>query len=193
MRIRILDKWKWIAAILVVAIHTSPLESINELADFILTREFARIAVPLFFMITGYFGLNQDSILPNLKKLAYLYLGVTVLYLPVLIYKYVPIQGMDVGKIITGILKAVFFDGTYYHLWYIPAVMEGLVLVYLLLKLGKEYAFGISVSCMESVFWGTVIMVFFKITPFCKTIMIKSFRFFHKPEMVYFLPLYLSS
>lgn len=48
-----LDRYRLIAAFLVIAIHTSPLLSVNENADFFLTRIFARMAVPLFLMITG--------------------------------------------------------------------------------------------------------------------------------------------
>ena len=51
----LLDWFRMAAAILVVAIHTSPLSSLNESADFILTRIIARIAVPFFFLITGFF------------------------------------------------------------------------------------------------------------------------------------------
>ena len=38
-----LDRYRLIAAFLVIAIHTSPLLSVNENADFFLTRIFARI------------------------------------------------------------------------------------------------------------------------------------------------------
>lgn len=50
-----LDGFRVISALLVVSIHTSPLESISPDADWLLTRVIARIAVPFFFMSTGYF------------------------------------------------------------------------------------------------------------------------------------------
>ena len=50
-----LDYFKLIAALLVVAIHTSPLATLNADADFILTRVIARVAVPFFLMVSGYF------------------------------------------------------------------------------------------------------------------------------------------
>lgn len=144
MRIRKLDYWKWIAALMVVAIHTSPLESISKLADFVLTRELARIAVPLFFMITGYFTLQQKKIAGSIKKMLFMYLGVTILYLPVQIYRYLPVKQVEAGDVLKNILRAVFFDGTYYHLWYMPAVIEGLLIVYFLLKMGRRMAFILS-------------------------------------------------
>ena len=44
-----------IAAFLIVAIHTSPLASLSPTADFIFTRITSRVAVPFFFMVTGFF------------------------------------------------------------------------------------------------------------------------------------------
>lgn len=138
VRIKSWDAFKWLAAFLVVAIHTSPLESIWPYGDFLLTRIAARLAVPFFFMLTGYFTVQVKK---TEKKLFLLYLGVTCLYLPVQIYKYMGGETFTAGRI----LKDIFFDGTFYHLWYLPACMLGLVLMTLLLKCGKENALAISI------------------------------------------------
>lgn len=137
-RIKSWDAFKWLAAFLVVAIHTSPLESIWPYGDFLLTRIVARLAVPFFFMLTGYFTVQVKK---TEKKLFLLYLGVTCLYLPVQIYKYMGGETFTAGRI----LKDIFFDGTFYHLWYLPACMLGLALMTLLLKCGKENAVAISI------------------------------------------------
>ncbi len=137
-RIESWDAFKWLAAFLVVAIHTSPLESIWPYGDFLLTRIAARLAVPFFFMLTGYFTVQVKK---TEKKLFLLYLGVTCLYLPVQIYKYMGGETFTAGRI----LKDIFFDGTFYHLWYLPACMLGLALMTLLLKCGKENAIAISI------------------------------------------------
>lgn len=136
-RIKSWDAFKWMAAFLVVAIHTSPLESVWPYGDFLLTRIAARLAVPFFFMLTGYFTVEVRK---TEKKLLLLYLGVTCLYLPVQIYKYMGGETFTAGRI----LKDIFFDGTFYHLWYLPACMLGLVLMTLFLKCGKENAMAIS-------------------------------------------------
>lgn len=136
-RIKSWDAFKWLAAFLVVAIHTSPLESIWPYGDFLLTRIAARLAVPFFFMLTGYFTVQVKK---TEKKLLLLYLGVTCLYLPVQIYKYMGGETFTAGRI----LKDIFFDGTFYHLWYLPACMLGLALMTLFLKCGKENAVAIS-------------------------------------------------
>ena len=50
-----LDWFRLAAAVLVVCIHTSPLESFAPLWDFWLTRVLARVAVPFFLMVSGHF------------------------------------------------------------------------------------------------------------------------------------------
>lgn len=147
-RIRRLDDFRWIAAALVVAIHTSPLESLNETADFLLTRVLARVAVPFFFMVTGYFVLaeeksRRENIIKTLKRTGKLYLVLTLLYLPVQCYKVLPViqaGAVSAGKLAAAAVRAVLFDGTYYHLWYFPALMLGLCLAGVLLRDGGRRA-----------------------------------------------------
>ena len=74
------------AAFLVVAIHTSPLASYSATADFIFTRVIARVAVPFFFMATGYFVLGGVNVRRSLKKLLIIYAASAALYLPVNVY-----------------------------------------------------------------------------------------------------------
>lgn len=48
-----IDYFRVIAAFLVITIYTSPLSSVNEIADFILTRVIARTVVPFFLWPPG--------------------------------------------------------------------------------------------------------------------------------------------
>ena len=50
-----IDIFKFIAAILVITIHTDPLLSISETANFIQVHYIARVAVPFFIVCTGFF------------------------------------------------------------------------------------------------------------------------------------------
>lgn len=137
-----IDLFRLIAVILVVMNHTYPLAGINETADFVLTRIIARIAVPFFFMISGYFilprimGENKDytTVIKNVKKLTKLYIIATLIYLPLSIYSgnITPNMGM------VSILKDIFFNGTFYHLWYLPGAIIGILIVSLLLKKFNE-------------------------------------------------------
>lgn len=139
-----LDVFRMVAALMVVAIHTSPLESVNTGADVFLTRMLARVAVPFFFMVTGQFVLTDylhdphqgfSSIRRYLKKIAALYGLSILLYLPIGIYAgyYTAITPLTA-------LRMLVFDGTFYHLWYFPALMLGVLLVCLLRRVCSQRA-----------------------------------------------------
>lgn len=140
------DYMKFIAAFLVVAIHVSPLSGINENGDFILTRIIARIAVPFFFMVSGYFVLpgskkHNGRAVKFLKKTCILYLAAVILYLPVNFYTGY-FKELKAGTV----LKDIFFDGTFYHLWYLPAVILGILICLFLIRImGEKAAFVITV------------------------------------------------
>lgn len=66
-----LSMGKGIAAVLIVALHTSPLLFISEKVNFVLTNIIARWAVPFFFITSGFlFALNWE----NKENYAYKYL-----------------------------------------------------------------------------------------------------------------------
>ena len=116
-----IEYFRLAAAFLVVAIHCSPLTTYSETADFILTRAVARVAVPFFFMVTGFFVLGRPEKLRRfLKRTALLYLACILLYLPLNLY-----SGALSGLTPVGALRELLFEGTFYHLWYFPAVLLG--------------------------------------------------------------------
>lgn len=147
-----LDVFRMIAALLIIAIHTSPLSSFSDTGDFILTRIIARVAVPFFFMTSGFFLIsriseNADKLRTFVKKTALIYLTAIVIYIPLNIY-----QGyFGRENLLPNILKDLFFDGTAYHLWYLPAVIiGGIISWYLVKKLDYKKAF-IIVSALYAV------------------------------------------
>lgn len=130
-----IDYFRFIAALLIVAIHTSPLASFSETCDFILTRIIARIAVPFFFMTSGFFlisryAYNAEKLGTFVKKFALIY-GVTIfLYIPINIYN----SYFRMDNLLPNIIKDILFDGTFYHLWYLPASIIGAVIAWCLVK-----------------------------------------------------------
>lgn len=131
-----LDAFKIIAAFLVICIHTSPLTTFSGETDFFLTRIVARIAVPFFMMVSGFFILPQylfeksgdtRPLMRFIKKTALLYAVAIVIYLPVNLY-----AGQFGELDAAGILRLFLFDGTFYHLWYLPSVILGVLIVYFL-------------------------------------------------------------
>ncbi len=128
------DIFRIIAAILVIAIHTSPLRSVNASAEHFLTSVIARIAVPFFFAMTGYFTdlRNVSGLKKTTGKTAVMYGLAIVIYLPFGTY--------------ASNLKMLLFDGAFFHLWYFPACVFGAVIVYALTKLPKSAAFAIAAA-----------------------------------------------
>lgn len=143
------------AAFLVVAIHCSPLLTYSETADFIFTRVLARAAVPFFFMVTGYFVIGKpEKTRKFLKKTGVIYLASILLYLPLNLYAG-NFEGLTPGAALTQLL----FEGTFYHLWYLPAALLGVLVASLLARsraglgiAGALYLLGL----LGDSYWGLV-------------------------------------
>lgn len=133
------DFFRVVAALLVVAVHTSPLLIFGEIPDFIFSRVFSRVAVPFFLAATGFFLLSPYmrekalGIAPIgrfLRKVTVLYGLSILLYVPINIYA----EHLDIRTTALELLKMFFVDGTMYHLWYLPAAILGVVLVWALMR-----------------------------------------------------------
>ncbi|MCL2367608.1 MAG: acyltransferase family protein, partial [Oscillospiraceae bacterium] len=148
-----IDCARLVAAFLIVGIHTYPLRSINADVNFLFVHVFARIGVPFFLMATGYFlmpqylgggSVDRKPLINFIKKTGLLYLGATLLYLPVSIYA----GHYADGNLAATILRKLVFDGTFYHLWYLPASIIGVLLVYVLgRRLSAKWVLGVS-ACL---------------------------------------------
>lgn len=135
----LLDDCRVWAAVFVAAIHTSPLAAWTPAGDFFLTRVLARLAVPFFLMASGYFLAQSGwrTLGRFVKKSSLLYGGCVLLYLPL---------NLLAGQVdsLPDFLRRLFFDGTFYHLWYFPAVILGAVLARQLSRLGTVPALSIA-------------------------------------------------
>ena len=151
-----IDRFRIIAALLIVGVHTYPLSSVSEELNFAVTNILSRIAVPFFLMITGYFVLpqffcskdNGNKALKNVvKKTGLLYVAATLLYLPFSIYA----GYYENGNVFVTIVRNLIFDGTFYHLWYLPALIVGMLLLYVL---SRKFSLG-------TVFWVSITLFVF--------------------------------
>lgn len=130
-----IDDFRLIAALLIVAIHTSPLASFSETGDFILTRIFARVAVPFFFTTSGFFLVsrytyNAEKLGAFVKRTAIIYGAAILLYIPINIYN----GYFKMDRLLPNMIKDIVFDGTFYHLWYLPASIIGAAIAWWLVK-----------------------------------------------------------
>ena len=133
-----LDSYRFMAALLIVAIHIYPLTSMSENIDFVFSRIFARIAVPIFLMITGYFvlekSLEDKKVLKKYTwKIAKIYMLSMLIYFPLNIYNH-----YFSNNNFLMILKDILWNGTFYHLWYFPALLLGIWITYYLLKIKNK-------------------------------------------------------
>ncbi len=142
-----IDVFRIIAAVLVIANHTSPLLDFTATGNFVLTSIFARLAVPFFFMTSGFFLIRDvergnGKLISFVKKSVLIYGAAILICLPLQIYK----GDFSVRPLLPSILKNIFFNGTLYHLWYLPASIIGAVIAwYLVRKFGMKLAFALTV------------------------------------------------
>lgn len=130
-----IDYFRFIAALLIITIHTSPLVSFSETGDFILTRVIARVAVPFFFMTSGFFMISRytsgtDKLKGFIRNTLQIYGIAILIYIPINIY-----NGYFSEKaLLPNMIKDLVFDGTLYHLWYLPAAVFGGAIAWYLVK-----------------------------------------------------------
>ncbi len=120
------DYFRLVAAFLIVAIHMGPFAAISESMDYYIVYCLGRIAVPFFIAVTGYFSFYKEDtpkMLKTIWKLLILYIVATIIYLPINFY------AGNLPSSFGEALRWFFFDGTFYHLWYLPGVIIGGLLV----------------------------------------------------------------
>ena len=139
-----LDLFRIPAALLVVAVHTGPLLTVSSQANYLITDILARMAVPFFLAVSGFFlapGMKKgwQGLRHFCRKVLLLY-GISVLiYLPLMVR-----NGYFSGCTLLSLAADLVFNGPFYHLWYFPAAVLGAVIVSLLLRqLGERGALAV--------------------------------------------------
>lgn len=119
-----IDILKFILAILVITIHTTPLADVDFFLDYGLSKCIARIAVPFYFVAGGYFCFRKTRLvdfdiavpMTHARKMLMLYIIWTGIYIAQAIW-----GGLNhEGGIFIGMLSTFVLVG-YHHLWYLLA------------------------------------------------------------------------
>ncbi len=144
------DAVKFIMAVCVIILHTHPLEGINHTLNFITADVLGRVAVPFFFMATGFllaqrkedgYFFERDHVKKYVYRILKLYIIWTAIYLPVIIYKNIIDSGEGLRYGILTSIRDFIFVGSYGHLWYLPATAVGVVAVFFLTeKIGERWS-----------------------------------------------------
>ncbi|MBK5722038.1 acyltransferase family protein [Dysgonomonas sp. Marseille-P4677] len=116
-----LDYFKVILSFLVITVHIQDLWGEESLLGWFISNGIARIAVPIFFIISGYYiiqKLNNSQVLKRyLLHTLIVYIVWSVIYLPVYY------DTIDSRSFITFALLG------YYHLWFLPALLMGILIL----------------------------------------------------------------
>lgn len=137
-----IDYMKFICALLVVAIHAVPFTEFGHLGAFEVAQVVSRIAVPFFFICSGFFfarklmagnGSGAGALRALMKRLLWLYAGWCAIYFAYDFRLCLKIAGSWAGAI--GLyLRNLLFLGGHFHLWYLPALMLAMALLYLAVR-----------------------------------------------------------
>jgi serine/alanine racemase len=134
---RFLNIMKLLMAFFVMVVHFSPFKTINPILHHLSIHSFPRIAVPYFFLSSGYL-LSTNGVILNerlrktLKKLTSLYLFWTLLHLPLIILELTYLPNPD--PLWISLSRSFLFEGSFLHLWYLLASIIGLIIISFLLK-----------------------------------------------------------
>ena len=136
-----IDVARFFCALLVVAIHVRPLETYTELGNFLLDKGLCRIAVPFFFLVSGFFWARKPMTVKSLSsflgRILVLYALWTAIYYPIV----AECQNM------TNYWRRCILSGSYYHLWYYPAMIVAVILTWLFFRNRGGIAVGIAFAC----------------------------------------------
>lgn len=139
------DLMKFICAIMVVAIHTILISETEHVVTFEIAQVIGRTAVPFFFMCSGFF-FTQKLLLEQkgksgalgsvIKRLLFLYIGWSAIYLA---YDFRICLKMTSGfwPALMLYLRNLIFLGGHFHLWYLPALMLAMTLLYISIRLKR--------------------------------------------------------
>lgn len=142
-----LDIVKFIAALLVVGVHANFLNDISPTVAKVVNAALGRMAVPFFACVTGYFLTKHEKKdsrgwIKNIKSLLSYYVVFSVIYI-IWGFTQHEFAGLSVGDLIYTIVKRFVMYGTYYHLWFFPCMILGVVILHFAIKWKCEKIFWI--------------------------------------------------
>ena len=147
-----LDLFRYLFSIVIMILHLRPFLNTSYSLDLFFNNIVGRICVPFFFLVSGYFVAkkerqNKEYIKKYVKGMLPLYLTWSILYIPIIllygssylptIISYVQQIPIPIWLLIPLILLfspvllllILLYSGTYYHLWYFPALMLSLLVL----------------------------------------------------------------
>lgn len=156
-RYHLVDLVKFIFSLFIIMIHLSLFADVSVIANYVFSELLGRLAVPFFFTASGYFfyiSLMKDEngkLLrekKNLEVLKKYFIRILILYIiwsAIYMLWAVPMNydssffSASVDFILTSVIKC-----SYYHLWYVYALVFAYPILYLMLKAGLKVGIAIT-------------------------------------------------
>ncbi len=137
-----IDIMKFIAAVLIIVLHTAPFADVSSVISLGFRRIVTTIAVPFFFCASGFlffaktesFSTHEEKrayFFKYIKRLIVMYLLWSAVYLPFVVYNWTQSGGFTADNILQYV-KSFFFEGSFSTIWFLPALIAAVIVVYLL-------------------------------------------------------------
>lgn len=125
-----LDLFKIVLSIIIIAVHIQPLFETRNLLEWQIGAGLARLPVPCFFIINAYFLASKIRDWTAVKKYLSHLLVIYLVWSAFYFYFYYEASS----------LKTIFFNIVmgYHHLWYLPALLWGVLILYFARKYIKN-------------------------------------------------------
>lgn len=130
------DFFKVACALMVVSLHLLPFADINPDFLYWFNQVLARVAVPFFFVSSGFFFADKiddrNAVKKRLKRILLLYFIYTILHLNLIIKD---LWLTDQGWI--DVAANMIFLGTYVQLWYLGSLFTAMIILYFTINILK--------------------------------------------------------
>lgn len=121
----------------------------------ILTNTLSPLGVPTFFAISGFLFFSKEQTIKSWKRyvlrLAKLYGIWSLVYVPLIARNALKTGYFNLIEMI----QKIFFDGTYYHLWFLPSFIVAITLVFFLSRKLNDRLLGL--FCLLLYIIGTMV------------------------------------
>lgn len=138
VRVNRVQLLQYAAAIMVICVHCGPVAG-TSLANYMIKNILCRVAVPFFAVSTAYFVREKSRKRPEyfvdyVRSLVKTYFVWSLIFLPLGVQWIQQNMNLPIYLYPVALLVGMLYVGTYYHLWYIPAILFALCLVQFLVK-----------------------------------------------------------
>lgn len=121
-----LDYYKLFLSFWIVVIHMGPMFN-SEILSWFTSESIARIAVPSFFLINGFYFANKVNKMKDIIK-----------YLMHLLIIYIVWAAIYLKYYISADAFTFYCFNGFFHLWYVPALIVGIIMLVLLKKIVRK-------------------------------------------------------